>query len=109
MSAPTATWKAFERAVARVFGGTRRGAHTSTGGAGSGLSDVIHDHWAIECKLLCAPSYSQIVAACRQAEAAAEDFQEPVSVIKRKNARLKDEIVCMRLETFIEWRLGNGE
>ena len=99
-------WKAWERAVARIFGGTRRGADTR--GERGGKTDVIHDHFAIECKLLGAPTYSAMLAACRQAEENAGPLQEPVAVVKRKNARARDALVVMRLETFAEWRLGDG-
>ncbi len=103
-----ATWKAFELRIAEVFGGERRGAYT--GSNGEGKSDVIHHHYSIECKLLGAPTYGAMLAACRQAEANAETpLHEPVAVIKRKNARLKDALVVMRLETFRDWRLSPGD
>lgn len=97
-------WKAFERRIAEVFGGERRGAYT--GANGQGKTDVIHDHFAIECKLLGAPGWAHMLAAAKQAEANAEPGQEPVAVVKRKNARDSDTLVVMRLETFREWRLG---
>ncbi len=98
-------WKAFERRIASVFGGKRRGAHAGTGVKGEGLSDIIHEHFSVECKLLGAPTYSAMLDACKQAEAAAEPGQEPVAVVKRKNKQDKDALVIYRLETFGQWRL----
>lgn len=97
-------WKAWERVVAAVFGGVRRGADTR--GENAGKTDVIHDHFAVECKLLGAPGWAAMLAAAKQAEANAEPGQEPVAVIKRKNARNDDALVIQRLATFREWRLG---
>ncbi len=102
---PDAAWKAFERAVAAIFGGERRGPDTR--GVESGKTDVIHSHFAIECKLLGAPGWSQILAATKQAEVNAEPGQEPIAVVKRKNARMADTLVVMRLERFREWRLSD--
>ena len=103
------SWKSFERRIAKRLGGQRRGAHTGSGGKGTGKTDVIHDHFAIECKLLGAPTYSAIVAACKQAEDAAEEGQEPIAIVKRKSAQDNDALVCMRLETFTAWRIANDD
>ena len=102
-------WKAFERRVARIFGGERRGA--DFGDARGGKTDVIHDHFAIECKLLARPTYQQMLDACLQAEAASEPLQEPVAVVKRKRQGSPDgdALVVMRLETFAAWRLSDGD
>lgn len=97
-------WKAWERTVAGFFGGTRRGPDTR--GIDGGKTDVIHPHFAIECKLLGAPSYSDLLAACRQAEENAQPGQEPVAVVKRKNKRVEDALVVYRLPVFRDWRLG---
>jgi hypothetical protein len=97
------SWKSFESRIAKVFGGVRRGADYR--GSAGGKNDVIHPHWSIECKLLGAPTYGAMLAACRQAEAAAEPLQEPVAVVKRKNALDNDSLVIMRLEEFKKWRL----
>ena len=59
----------------------------------------------LECKLYGAPSYSVLLAAAKQAEDNARPGQEPVGVVKRKNARDDDALVVMRLATFKEWRL----
>lgn len=111
---PDKGWKAFERRIAKVFGGKRRGADYRD--QEGGKDDIIHPHWAIECKLLGRPSFAGMQAACRQAEAASRiphpgenlllfRAREPVAVIKKKGARDNDALVVMRLETFKEWRL----
>lgn len=96
-------WKAFERRVAAVFGGRRRGADTR--GADGGKTDVVHDHYAIECKLLARPTYSDMRGAVAQAERNASPGQEPIAIVKRKNFADDDALVIMRLATFREWRL----
>ena len=107
MSRNPHTWKDFERRIAAIFGGKRRGAYVAN--EEGGKSDIIHPHYSIECKLLGAPTYSAMLAACRQAEDNADSpLHEPVAVVKRKNARMKDSLVVMRLETFREWRLSPG-
>ena len=98
------SWKSLERRVAHYFGGQRRGA--DYGDSRGGKNDIIHPHFSIEVKLLGAPRYQQMVDACKQAEAAAEPHQEPIAVVKRKSARDMDALVCMRLETFLEWRVS---
>jgi hypothetical protein len=103
---PDQAWKAFERRIAKVFGGIRRGADTRS--ADGGKCDVIHDHFAIECKLVARPNHSTALDACRQAERNAKPHQEPVVVIKRKNAHDRDALVVQRLEVFEQWRLGDG-
>jgi len=96
-------WKQWERTVAKIFGGVRRGPDTR--GEQGGKTDIIHPHFAIECKLLGAPGYADMLAACKQAEANAGPGQEPVAVIKRKNKRIEDALVVMRLPVFRDWRL----
>ena len=98
-------WKAFERRIAAVFGGKRRGADTRD--ERGGKTDVIHPYWAIECKLLGAPTFSAMKNACIQAETNAAENQEPVAIIKRKSQGSSDDdaLVVMRLGTFKEWRL----
>ncbi len=99
-------WKAFERAIAAVFGGVRRGADFRRR-EGGGKSDVIHDNWSIECKLSARPTYSLIYGACLQAERQAEhEFQCPVAVVKKTRVPMRNALVVMRLETFREWFIG---
>ena len=100
---PDKSWKAFERRIAKAFGGTRRGADFRD--ARGGKNDVIHDVYSIECKLLGRPSFSQLLLACIQAEKAADPLQEPVAVVKRLRDRDNDALVCMRLKTFLEWHI----
>ena len=99
---PNKAWKAFERYIAKVLGGVRRGPGVR--GDSGGKNDIIHDHWSAECKLYAAPSYSVILNACRQAEENRDhDMQCPVAFVKRKNALNKDTLVCMRLEEWEKW------
>jgi len=103
---PDKAWKQFERVMAAIYGGIRRGADFGGGPKGDGKTDVIHPFWAIECKLLGAPSFSAMLAACRQAEKNAEPGQCPIAVIKRKNQRVENTLVVMRLPVHIEWYGG---
>ena len=97
---PDASWKAYERRIALAIGGQRRGAETR--GDRGGKSDVIHPTLAPECKLLGRPSYSAILAACKQAEANAEPGQTPVAFVKRKNLADTETLVVMRLGAWLE-------
>jgi hypothetical protein len=97
------SWKAFERRIAKVFGGERRGADYGDGRGGK--NDIIHPHWSVECKLLGRAGYADLLKAVRQAELASEDGQEPVAVVKLKNQHDADALVVYRLETFRAWRL----
>lgn len=101
-------WKAFERTVCKLFGGRRRGA--DYGGYPKGKNDCIAEGWSIECKLLKKPTYGLIFAACEQAEVARESPQDiPVAVVKKKGARVMDSLVCFRMETFLEFFVGESE
>jgi hypothetical protein len=92
-------WKAFERRVAALFGGQRRGAYTGSGRQGK--SDIIKPGWSIECKLYREPDYDTLLGAARQAERNAERPGDiPVAVVKRKGGRDDNALVVMRLETF---------
>ena len=89
-------WKAFERRIARLFGGKRRGPYRG--------SDVIAPGWSIECKLRTRPSFAGILEACRQAEAERDAPQDiPIAVIKRKGDRDMDALVCMRLAELMKY------
>ena len=94
-------WKAFERRIARVLGGARRGAYT--GGSAGGKTDIVHDAWGVECKLLARSGHADILSACRQAEANSNPPLTPIAIVKRKNDRDQDSIVAMRLEVWLEW------
>jgi len=100
-------WKAFERRIAAIFGGTRRGAYT--GSNGRGRCDVICPGWAIECKLLSRPGFADLLEAARQAERNAEPGQIPVAIVKRKGDHDQNAVVVLRLETFREWFIGMKE
>ena len=99
-------WKAFERRIAKIFGGKRRGAHTSDGKKGK--SDIIKDGFSIECKLLARPTRQQMFDACLQAERNAESILDiPLAIVKKKYDRDGDALVIMRLETFRD-HFGGG-
>ena len=102
-----AAWKAWERRVAAIFGGRRRGADFR--GRDGGKSDVLAEGWSIECKLLGRPGYADLLAAARQAELAAKPDEIPVAIVKRKHRDDADALVVMRLETFSAWFVGKRE
>ena len=97
-----AAWKAFERRIADVFGGQRRGAYTGNGRQGK--SDIIVPGWGVECKLLSRPNFQQLLDAARQAESNRECPADiPVAVVKRKGDHDTNALVVMRLEQFQEY------
>ena len=98
---PDSSWKSFERRIAKLFGGKRRGAdYRSEQG---GKDDVVHGRFSIECKLLGRPSYSDLLDAARQAERNSPPDRIPIAIIKRKHADDRDSLVVMRLETFLKY------
>jgi len=103
---PDKAWKAWERQVAEKVGGQRRGPDTR--GPSGGKTDIIHDAYAIECKLLSRPKYCELLDAVRQAECNADPGQEPVAIVKRKGDRWQDALVVVRFETWREWHIGNA-
>ena len=103
---PDAAWKAWERRVARSFGGERRGPLTR--GADGGKTDVVVEGYAIECKLLSRPSFQQMLEAALQAEHNGEPGDIPLAVIKRKRDQDAHALVVMRLPEFMAW-FGGGE
>lgn len=101
MAKVTTSWKDFERRIAKLFHGQRRGAYTGT--HGHGKTDVIVDGWAIECKLYGRPNYALLLEAAQQAERNAENpLDIPVAITKRKGDHDKNALVVMRLETFMQ-------
>lgn len=93
-------WKAWERTISKWFGGQRRGADFR--GFAGGKNDVIKEGWSIEAKLLSRPSFSEILAACKQAEAAKENPTDiAVAVIRRKGDSLGDAIFAFRTSEFL--------
>ena len=98
---PDKSWKAWERRVAKMFGGQRRGA--DYGDSRGGKNDIIVKGFSIECKLLKRPTYQQMYDACIQAESSAEEVIDiPIAIVKKNRQGLKDEdaLVIMRLKTF---------
>ena len=100
------SWKQWERAVAKLVGGKRRGPDFR--GEDGGKNDIIHPHFSIECKLLSRPSYGHLLDAALEAERNAKPDQEPVAIVKRKgrSCLVGDALVVMRLETWLQWRIG---
>jgi len=101
---PDAAWKAWERTVAKWFGGYRRGPDTA-----EGKTDVVADGWAIECKLLGRPAFSDLLAAARQAESNGSPDEIPVAVVRKKGRPITEALVVMRLETFAPWFLPESQ
>jgi len=96
------SWKAFERRIAKLFGGERRGADYAD--RLGGKNDIIVAGFSIECKLLKRPTYQQMFDACIQAENSAESIIDiPIAIVKKNKQGLKDKdaLVVMRLETFL--------
>ena len=105
---PTKTWKAFELRVAKWFGGQRRGADFQR--LGLGQNDVIKEGFSIECKLLKRPSFGEILAAVKQAEAAKEHESDiAVAVIKRNGDRDDDSLFVLRRNEFMSNFVGQRE
>ena len=111
MPRPTATWKRIEARVAEVFGMKRRGADYGDRNGGktdaTNLDGTESTRWALEVKHGARPNFQLILDACRQAEAAALEGQEPVVVVHRARDGIMDCLVVQRLEVFKEWRLGD--
>lgn len=102
------SWKAWERRVAKMFGGQRRGADFQR--MGLGQNDIVKRGWSIECKLLSRPSYSDILAAVKQAEASKEhEMDIPVAVVKRKGDRDDDALFVMRKQEFLDNFVGEQD
>ena len=95
------SWKAFERRIAKRFGGERRGADFR--GASGGKNDIIKEGWSIEVKLLSRPSFGQMSAAFDQAVGASEPGDIPIAIIKKKFDADANAIVVMKLDEFMEW------
>jgi len=89
------TWKNTERAIARILNGRR------TGATGTATADVLTEHLAVEVK-----HRQEIPAwlknAIAQAEAAAGG-RPPLVALYESGARHTDDLVIMRLETFLQF------
>lgn len=104
---PDKPWKQFERRIAKLFGGKRRGSDFRS--ETSGKDDIIHPVYSIETKLLSRPSFSDLQDAVEQAERNSPPTKVPLAIVKRKNADDRDSLVVMRLETFLEKYNPQGE
>jgi hypothetical protein len=97
--AASRAWKNFEKKVADAIGGKRRGAVRE---GSRETDDIIHEDISIECKLLGAPTFSDMLAACEQAERLAPEGKLPIAVVGRKSKGIKNALVIMRFEKFLE-------
>jgi hypothetical protein len=98
-----ASWKAAERAVARLFGGKRIPV---TGRAGP---DISHKWLSIEVKSRSGlPQY--LWNWMRQAEDGMAPNKLPIVVLHRaRRNHLQDDLVVMRVRDFLEWFGGGDE
>lgn len=97
----SASWKAFELRIGRLFGVGRRGP------TGRNRSDLADDacHYSVECKLIARPNYHDLLKAAKQAERNALPGQEPIAIVKRLYLDDNEALVVMTLQTFKAWRL----
>ena len=93
-------WKSVERQVAKYFNGQRNPVH------GSGAhSDVSTPILSIEVKER--ESYPQwLEDAVIEAVANCEDSKLPVVVLHKKNRRLDDDWLIIRLKDYKDWYIG---
>ena len=93
-------WKAAERRICEMLGGTRRGP------TGRDESDCCHDWLAVEVKCRKAmPEY--LMAWLDQANANAEQGKLPLVVWHRTGAPYDNAVVMLELRDFLDW-FGNG-
>jgi len=104
MSKPPATWKGWERTVAKWFNATRRGA--DYGGYSGGKNDVKLAGWSIEVKLLSNPHWSDIVGAVHQAEAARANPDDIAVVVIRKKGQPLDSALFVMSKSFLDHFVG---
>lgn len=94
------TWQIEETEVTRLLSGdpgaNRRGPN------GANLDDCAIPGVSVEVKLHGALGFSAILAACKQAEAAAAPGELPLAVVRTKGASKKDRLVVFRLPVFLE-------
>jgi alpha-beta hydrolase superfamily lysophospholipase len=94
-----ASWKAFERWVAKVTGGKR------TGNSGRDTADVQHEWLAPECKYR-AKLPRWLTDAMEQAERNARNDKMPCVWLKAKGDRYRDSLVVMRASEFVDRYIG---
>ena len=94
------TWKAVERRICKIFGGKRRGADYAD--ERGGKNDCVEcKGWSIEIKNMLRPQFKLIEEDVRKAEERKEHPDDiPIAIMKRKQSRDADAIVCIRLEVF---------
>jgi len=101
MSTARGTWKAFERKVANLLGGTR--TPLSGGNSKHTRGDVIHKKWYVECKLsgktgLMLKQWDKEWIEARKH--ALEEDKTPMFVFQPKGS--KEPMVVMRFKDFVE-------
>jgi hypothetical protein len=97
-------WKACERRIAKLLGGTRVPV---SGHARDDSPDIRHDRLSIEVK-----SRRKLPAwiedAMKQAEVSAKDGQLPVAVLHQDGRKYWDAFVLIRLSEFAKHMTGGG-
>lgn len=90
------TWQRHEQRVAGALGVQR------VGNSGSATADVTTPWLAVECKSW-RTLPAKVLAALRQAEAAAAEGQLPIAVLHAVGQRSAHDLVVMRWEQFVAW------
>lgn len=104
---PDKVWKRVERDVAAYFGGERRGADFRD--ESGGKNDILKEGYSIEVKHRKSPRWGEITAAVKQAKDAAEPGDIACAVIHQKGSKIKNSLVVMTLEDFIDWFVNESE
>jgi hypothetical protein len=102
-------WKAWERYVAEILGGVRRGPLVSVQGEeGRGHNDIagLEGRYSVECKHGASIGYALILEACDQAFLSSEDDEIPIAAIHKKGTPFGDAIFCIRLKDWQRLRLS---
>ena len=89
-------WKDTERAIAKRTGGVR------TGCTGRATSDVVTESLAIECKTR-ATLPAWLGDAIAQAVRNAHGDRLPAVLLHQTGRRHDNDVVCLRLEDFLDW------
>ncbi len=103
----TSTWKAWERRVATLFGGERRGPAVGNGRADSGHNDIAGTEgvFSIEAKHGKSLGYADLLCACEQAETASVFGEVALAVVHREGDKWQNGLVVVRLGHWDEMGL----
>ena len=102
-----AAWKAWERFVAGVLGGVRRGPVVGDGESGGGYNDIagLDGRYSVECKHATQIGFALILGACKQAMQAATNHEIPIAAIHSKGTPYEDGLLCVRVGDWQRLRL----